>query len=420
VSDSLSFNQKLVIKQGNLSITVPVGITYRRLSDNECAKIEQDRLAAEMARRKEMERKMAEAKSAAEAPIKGEQRQQLIVVLRSSDGPDLVAALKQLSGKTPRSDDELARAIRPHLNHSEASVQNLAKKALAAFSPDYKRQHDLTAQYRGSQPVSELGLWVSYDTPLPAGLIVAANMYGHGESRYYPATVQAILSNGLVKVKHHGRGGRGAERLREDIFLAPQEVEQPNLDNYQLEQIRAHCEDVRQSLGASPETIKRLQQLNRAYRDTRVPLPKTGSPIPDNVKLPKFLVVAARKKDGNWYQAHVQGELPDGRVAVRFSEDAWDAKLPRTSLRLPPPEVKPINLPPLVPGSRAPVFRTWTDDSGTFQVRAKFLGKDGTSVRLVTEEGGKELTVQLNRLSKADRDYVESLHTPAVTNPFVQ
>jgi hypothetical protein len=423
MSESLDFNQKISIQRENVSLAIPVTVKYRRMSDEEWAKLEQERMAAETAKREEAERKAAEAKAKADAPIAGAERQQVLATL-ASGGANLEATLKMLAGKTPRSDEELAKAIERYTNHPQSPVRDLARKALAAFSPAYKGTHDLNLAYQGNRAVKQLGLWVSYDTPLPAGLIVAANRFGYAEDEYFPAEVIGpVGDSGLVKVKYLGGGSFTEERLREDMFLPPPEVDQPKLSQEQRAALDGYRGRVQSSLGSSPAEIQANEQLNRAYRDTKTPLPKTGSPLPEGVRLPKFFVVAAQKDDGQWYQAHVHEELPDGRFSLRFSGERWDAKLPRTKLRLPPPEVASPNNPPVVSSgaavasSASPEFRTWTDSSGKFRVQAKFVADEGGNVRLVREDG-KEFTVPAARLSAADRQYLQSLRTANSDNPF--
>ncbi len=423
MSESLDFQQTMTLKEGNITIAVPVTIKYRRLSDEEWAKSEQERLAAEQQKQDEQARMTAEAKAKADAPLEGAERQQVLAALKQRDAATLEAALKLLAGKTPRSDAELAQAIQPHVNHAQKSVQDAAKKALAAFSPEFKRTYDLNQRYRGSKPVTELGPWISYDTPLPPGLIVAANRYGRSEFEYYPTQIVEVLDSGLIKIKDpEGRPVLG-ERLREDMFLPPPEIEQPFLNDAQRAALQAYYDDIQAALGASPAEAQRLDQLNRAYRDSQSPVPQTGAPVPDGVKLPKFYVVAAQKKDGQWYQAHVSGELSDGRIAVRFSGEPFDDKLPRSSLRFPPPEVKAVNLPPVAgdgaatTASAEPAFRTWSDRTGQFTIHAKYVGEAGDKVRLLRQDG-KELAVPLNQLSEADQRYVATVRQPV--NPFAQ
>jgi hypothetical protein len=184
--------------------------------------------------------------------------------------------------------------------------------------------------------------------------------------------------------------------------------------------VRAYEAEVRRSIANSAER----ETLIRAYRDGKQLVPKVGEPLPAGVTLPKFLVVAA-KRDNQWYQAHISGELPDGRVSLRFSGERFDAKLPRADLRLPPPEVKQPNVaspfdtttPAAVSpaASASPQFRTWSDASGAFQIEAKLIEHLGESVRLVRKDG-KEVVVPLARLSEADRQYAAT--ATKAENPF--
>jgi hypothetical protein len=257
---------------------------------------------------------------------------------------------------------------------------------------------------------------------LPKGLLVAANSFHYGETQYFPATIVEPLANGLVKVMYVDRGSFTEERLREDMFLAPPEVEQPNLTPDQVAALRAYEAGLRQSIGDSPET----EAVIRAYRDGDQPVPKVGEPLPAGVSLPKYLVVAA-KKGNQWYQAHFHSELPDGKLSVRFSGSRFDDKLPRTDVRLPPPEVKQPNVASPFGSASSPTvstgtagtpaageFRTWSDATGTFKIEAKLVEHLGESVRLVRKDG-KEVVVPLSRLSAADRQHAAAIQA---TNPF--
>ncbi len=418
VPESLTYQQDLHIKDGNVAVVVPVKINYRRLSSEEWAKIERDRLAAIEERKAEMARQAAEAKAKADAPIEGAERTAVLTSLDMGEDARRLATLKMLSSKTPREDAGLAAAIRPHIDAADEATRSAAKAALAAFAPQFKRVYELNRRYRDRKEVAERGLWVAYDTPLPIGLIVAANK-NHYEQKYYPAEVVSVASDGLVKVRYFGGGRWTEDRLREDMYLAPPDVEQPNLDEAQMAEYLAHVALVRESLGKSPEEVTANEVLNRAYRDNKEPLPKTGAPIPPKVKLPKFTVLAARKEDGKWYQCHVSSELPDGRVAVRFSGGHWDSKLAREQLRFPPTEVKPPNLPPILLASKgAPGFRTWTDSGGKFTVIARYVSSDGESVVIHRQSDGKVFPVPLARLSEPDRQYVAAMNRAADDNPF--
>src|SRR4051794_17524294 len=50
-------------------------------------------------------------------------------------------------------------------------------------------------------------------------------------------------------------------------------------------------------------------------------------------------------------------------------------------------------------------MRTWSDATGQFKIRAKFLGSDQGKVTLGKEDGS-EIDIDLNKLSAADQKYV--------------
>lgn len=58
------------------------------------------------------------------------------------------------------------------------------------------------------------------------------------------------------------------------------------------------------------------------------------------------------------------------------------------------------------PSSKNFFQRTWTTSDGKFSVKAELISFDGTKVELKTEHG-KVVTIELNRLSKTDREFVE-------------
>ena len=315
VSESLDFEQKLVVTEGNSTVTFPVSIAYRRLSDQQWQKMEQERIAAAEKARKEREQKEAEKKAKAAAPIERDERKEVLAALRSGNLPTLESMLKMLAGKTERSDEEIARAIEPLLKHRHSSVQKHAKSALAKFSPAYKRIDDLNREYRHHRhTVSDLGPPVMDSTPLPPGLIVAARWH----NRWCAAKVVQVLPDGQVEIQFQEWPWKD-KRSRADMRLAPPEVEQPDVD-------------------------PRL-------------LPQAATPAPT------------------------------------------------------PPATTPT--------AAAGPYRTWTDNTGTFTIEAKYVGDEGQSVRLVRKTDGKEVKVPLARLSEADRQFVEQARrAPKPSNPF--
>ena len=169
--------------------------------------------------------------------------------------------------------------------------------------------------------------------------------------------------------------------------------------------------------------FKKIHALNTAYGNF-FPLKEMGPPVTGQTPLPPGLIVAALRH-GGWYAAKVLGELNDGRIQVQYQKVPWKAELARADIRLAPPEVEQPNVDPAPlsgktsGGSEGQAFRTWTDDSGTFTLQAKYAGIEGENVRLVREDG-KEIKVPLERLGKADRQHVEKLRSAKPSNPFEQ
>ena len=226
VSESLDFKQKLVVHEGNSTTTFPVSITYRRLSSQEWGKMEQERIAAAEKARAEGERKEAENKAKADAPIDGDERKEVLAALGSNNLPKLETTLKMLAGKTERPDEEIARAIERLLKHPHSSVQTNAKDALAKFSPDFKRIHELNRTYSHHRhTLSEMGPPVMDGTPLAPGLIVAARWH----NRWCAAKVVQVLAGGQVEIQFQEWPWK-EKRSRADMRLAPPEVEQPDVD----------------------------------------------------------------------------------------------------------------------------------------------------------------------------------------------
>ena len=78
---------------------------------------------------------------------------------------------------------------------------------------------------------------------------------------------------------------------------------------------------------------------------------------------------------------------------------------------------------PAIPVRAAEEFRTWSDSTGRFHVRAKLVSAEGGKVLLAREDGAR-LTIPLDRLSKADQDHLASRQAenpfkPEEQSPFV-
>ena len=305
IPESFDANYRLTVDENNVKLTIPVSVKYRRLPDDEWAKIQKERQDAADEARKKHEQAAAEKKARADSPIEGDERKQLLDALRSNNMAVVGPVLQALAGKTERSDDEIARAIEPLLKNRDPKVREQAMAALTKLSPKFKKAHALNKAYSGFFPLKEMGPPVTNRTPLPPGLIVAA------------------------------------------------------------------------------------------------------------------------QRHGGWYAAKVLGELHDGRIQVQYQKVPWKAELARAEIRLAPPEVEQPNVDPALLSAKTSratsgqAFTSWTDDSGTFTLQAKYAGIDGENVRLVRQDG-KEIKVPLARLSQADRQRVEELRSAKPTNPFEQ
>ncbi|MFH1269376.1 MAG: SHD1 domain-containing protein, partial [Planctomycetota bacterium] len=64
--------------------------------------------------------------------------------------------------------------------------------------------------------------------------------------------------------------------------------------------------------------------------------------------------------------------------------------------------------------ARGQELRTWTDSTGRFTLSAKFVSVQDGQVTLAREDGS-EMTIALEKLSKADQEYVEKTESE---NPF--
>lgn len=232
VSESLSFNQKIVVEEGNTTFTIPVSIKYRRMSEAAVAKLEAERAVAIAKAKEDHEKRMAaaaEAKRIAEAPLEPQQKQRLLASLKSRNPNQVVAALAELQRKSPKDPDaEIVAAIRPFTTNSDPKVKDAATKALAKWSTDFRTRQELNRAYRGPSPVRNLehhGPQVEANTRLLVGQIVVARSSGS----WYAGEIKELLPGDQVKMTFNGWGSKLYTRDRKDIHLAHPVVDQPNL-----------------------------------------------------------------------------------------------------------------------------------------------------------------------------------------------
>jgi hypothetical protein len=306
ISKSLDFKQKLVVHEDNTDVTFPTTIKYNLLTAADIAKLDEDAKR----QREEHERKIAEAKQQAEAPLSAEEKRKSLTALASNDPTQILATLKQLSGKKPNDPDpEIVASLHGLLAHRNKQIQDDAQKTLMNWSPDYKRVIDINNEYKAQAPVKSTDRSPTESNPLYIGQIVQAHL---NSAFWYAAEVLDLLPDGKVMVRTRGFGAREHTVARRDIQLAPDEVEQP----------------------ARPSA-----STTAAARNTATAGATTAS------------------------------------------------------------------------------VHTWNDSTGQHKIEATFLGIEQGKVKMRRTDG-KELSVPLERLSKADQVYAEQQQAKKSDNPF--
>ena len=230
VSESLRMDLKLLVEKNNQQTTVPVTIEYRRLTDEELAKVQaerEERLAELRRRTEEMARLEAEKKRLAETPLTEEEKAAALAALGGSDTAAWIETLDDLAKRDPKDpDSEIAAAVERLLNHAERSVREAAHRALLRWSLEYRPRGDLDRQYKGPGGVESTARIVAADAPLFVGQIVQLR----DRNRWVPADILEVNSDGRVKVHPRGWQTTAWDKVvtRDDIQLAPEHLFQPN------------------------------------------------------------------------------------------------------------------------------------------------------------------------------------------------
>ena len=155
VSESLDFQEKLIVHDGNTTITVPVAIKYRRLSDAQL-KQHQDEQAKQL---EEAKQRLADLKrKQAEKPLTAEDKQKILENLKSDNVSLVLRGLQRLQAKTPKTPDpEIGAAVRALLDHKNRLVQQLAEKAAAKWPASGDAQSATDSEK--DSPASTLRTW---------------------------------------------------------------------------------------------------------------------------------------------------------------------------------------------------------------------------------------------------------------------
>ncbi len=240
IPEKLDFQQKLVVNVKNVTFTVPVTIKYRRYADAEWKKLQEEaRLAREKAAREAAEAQAkAAAKAAADAviPLTAQEKRGILDDIASGDFWKVKGALDKLASKTPKeSDPKIVEAIRSKLDDPNRSIQMAAAPALKQWAPELARKRELNKKYADHWAVESTERSVAETTPLAVGQIIQARDY----AGWHPAEIKQLLPDGKVKLRYRGAGGGwDKDFARSDIQLAPDEVDQPNLDAQALARLR--------------------------------------------------------------------------------------------------------------------------------------------------------------------------------------
>jgi hypothetical protein len=128
---SSDFNQTVTSVKGNVTLTVPVKVAYRRLSDDEISAVQQqwkETLAA--AKEQFAQRKEKQSES-----LSQEDREKILADLKSNNVAFMMRSLMKLKGRpVTEGDKEIQSALKALLNHKNSGVKRSAADAWAKWS----------------------------------------------------------------------------------------------------------------------------------------------------------------------------------------------------------------------------------------------------------------------------------------------
>lgn len=105
-------------------------------------------------------------------------------------------------------------------------------------------------------------------------------------------------------------------------------------------------------------------------------------------------------------------ELEEKRAAAAAEKKAAEMKAAETK----PAAENPFETAEKKPAAK--LLRTWVDATGKFKIEATFIELKENQVSLKKKQDGKVISLPLDKLSKADQDFVKSLGKPESVNPF--
>lgn len=130
VPESLDFKQRLVVKDGNATVTIPVSISYTRLSPEELAahqKQREDEIAA-------LKQKLADRKNAGKQGLPDAQKKQILANLNSEKTQVITNQMVQLKIMKPHPDDkDIALLIQKHIDSGHRPLRVMSQAAWARW-----------------------------------------------------------------------------------------------------------------------------------------------------------------------------------------------------------------------------------------------------------------------------------------------
>lgn len=176
------------------------------------------------------------------------------------------------------------------------------------------------------------------------------------------------------------------------------------------------CSMLRDELIIKKKLVQQLRTDPSSVKVAAPPtkeIPRKSYPVsiavpPDSVLVPKEAKLEPGTKlqacyAGRWNPMTFLSANSDGTLNVRWDDygPSFDCSMARNELIIKKNALKASSSRPTAE------MRTFTDATGKFTVKAKVIKQSGTQVTLLTEKG-KEVTLPLSKLSKADQEFLRS------------
>ncbi len=161
-----------------------------------------------------------------------------------------------------------------------------------------------------------------------------------------------------------------------------------------------------------PDYKPGIPPLKRKSYPISIVVPSGSELVPKDARIPKGTKLQACWA-GKWNPITALAEAGDGTLNIRWDDfgSGFDCSMLRSELIIKTADLKEINgSSPQTPNA----FRTWTDSTGKFTVKAKLKSKSATEVVLLTEDD-RELTLPITKLSVEDQQFLKADESD---NPF--